>query len=167
MEKRVNMKVCTYVEEFKDKIKSWVEDSEDIEFNTKSKFLKFIYDFDNINLSKEDFTKRKRVKSIIPQYLRCSAKRANGEQCSRKKREESSFCGTHDKNRPHGEYDVENTNDTSYKKVEVKLQEINGILYYIDNANNIYSTEDIISNKLNTHVIAKYNVVNDIYSIMN
>jgi len=167
MEKRVNMKVCTYVEDFKDKIKSWVEDSDDIEFDIKSKFLKFIYDFDNINLSKEDFTKRKRVKSIIPQYLRCSAKRANGEQCSRKKREESSFCGTHDKNRPHGEYDIENTNDTSYKKVEVKLQEINGILYYIDNTNNIYSTEDIISNKLNPHVIAKYNVVNDIYSIMN
>jgi hypothetical protein len=127
MEKRVNMKVCTYVEEFKDKIKTWVEENDDIEFATKSDFLKFIYDFDNINLSKEDFTKRKRVKSIIPQYLRCAAKRANGEQCSRKKREEANFCGTHDKNRPHGEFDIANVDDTSYKKVEVKLQEINGI----------------------------------------
>ena len=33
--------------------------------------------------------------------MRCSACRASGEQCSQKK-DDKEYCGTHEKNRPHG-----------------------------------------------------------------
>ena len=46
-------------------------------------------------------------------------------------------------------------------------QEINGILYYIDDFGNIYKSEEIISNKGNPNVIAKYTLENGIYSIIN
>ena len=45
-------------------------------------------------------------------------------------------------------------------------QEINGILYYIDNNNNIYKSEEIISNKINPNVIAKYKEEDGVYSIL-
>ena len=46
-------------------------------------------------------------------------------------------------------------------------QEINGILYYIDNYNNIYKSEEIISNKINPNIIAKYKLHDGIYTILN
>ena len=42
--------------------------------------------------------------------------------------------------------------------MEVRLQDINGILYYIDKFNNIYKTDDIIENKVNPSIIAKYKI---------
>ena len=124
-------------------------------FNLKKEF---IYDYNNLTLDKDDFSKRKRIKSHVPHYLRCMAKRANGEQCTRKKKDDSCYCGTHDKNRPHGVVDKDDENDVKLKKMEVRLQDINGILYYIDKFNNIYKTDDIIENKVNPSVIAKYRI---------
>ena len=158
MEKKINIKIETYLDDFKQNIKTWIEENNDINFNAKSDLLKFIYDYDKLNLEKEDFNKRKRIKSNIPQYLRCMAKRANGEQCTRKKKCDNDYCGTHDKNRPHGEVSSEVILFKDTKKVEVWIQEINGIIYYIDNNNNIYKTDDILSNITNPSIIAKYKI---------
>jgi hypothetical protein len=158
MEKRVSAKINEYLDVFKQDIKSWMEENNDIDFKNKSDFLKFIYDYNNLTLDKDDFSKRKRIKSHVPHYLRCLAKRANGEQCTRKKKDDSCYCGTHDKNRPHGVVDKDNENDVKLKKMEVRLQDINGILYYIDKFNNIYKTDDIIENKVNPSIIAKYKI---------
>lgn len=46
----------------------------------------FVYEYEKLKLTKEDFMKRKRVKNTVPIQQRCLAKRANGEQCTRKKR---------------------------------------------------------------------------------
>lgn len=156
MEKKINNKIESYLDDFKQNIKSWIEENENINFNAKSDLLKFIFDYDKLNLEKEDFSKRKRLKSNVPQYLRCMAKRANGEQCTRKKKTEFEFCGTHDKNRPHGIVTNESVTYKDTKKIEVWLQDINGIVYYIDNNNNIYKTEDIMANITNPSIIAKY-----------
>ena len=158
MEKRVSAKINEYLDVFKQDIKSWMEENNDIDFKNKSDFLKFIYDYNNLTLDKDDFSKRKRIKSHVPHYLRCMAKRANGEQCTRKKKDDSCYCGTHDKNRPHGVVDKDDENDVKLKKMEVRLQDINGILYYIDKFNNIYKTDDIIENKVNPSIIAKYKI---------
>ena len=158
MEKRVSAKINEYLDVFKQDIKSWMEENNDIDFKNKSDFLKFIYDYNNLTLDKDDFSKRKRIKSHVPHYLRCMAKRANGEQCTRKKKDDSCYCGTHDKNRPHGVVDKDDENDVKLKKMEVRLQDINGILYYIDKFNNIYKTDDIIENKVNPSNIAKYKI---------
>tara|TARA_B110001450_G_C17667380_1_gene500237 strand:+ start:7305 stop:7814 length:510 start_codon:yes stop_codon:yes gene_type:complete len=166
MEKRINLKITEYLDEFKLDIKNWIETNDTIDFNIKSDLLKFVYDHHSLSLEKEDFTKRKRTKSVVPHYLRCMAKRANGEQCTRKRKDETSYCGTHDKNRPHGIISTEQSDVPELKKMEVWLQEINGILYYIDKYMNIYSTPDIVSNKVNPNIIAKYSVdKKNVYSI--
>ena len=69
------------------------------------------------------------------------------------------YCGTHEKNRPHGE--IEEENNVEYKKVEVWVEEINGIIYYVDNFHNVYKTEDILSNKPDPDIISRYKIDSD------
>jgi hypothetical protein len=47
----------------------------------------------------------------------------------------------------------------------VFAQDIKGIVYYIDKSNNVYQAEDIISNKINPKIIAKYVKEGENYSI--
>ena len=158
MEKRVTTKVNEFQEQFKTDIKSWVETKTDdnMNFTIKSELLQFIYDYQYLTLEKIDFTKRKRVKSHVEHFLRCNACRADGDQCTRRKKDESLYCGTHDKSRPHGIVENTHVDDNKLTKIAVFSQEINGILYYIDDNKNVYRTEDIISNNINPKVIAKY-----------
>ena len=166
MEKRIGKKIDDHITEFKGAIKNWIEDEDKIPHHVKSDFLKFIYDLDTLSLDKEDFMKRKRVKSVVPYYERCNARRANGEQCTRKRKEGICFCGTHEKGRPHGEIDFNETT-TSVKNIEVWVEDIKGIHYYIDANYNVYKTEDIISNKNNLNIIAKYTLDdNNVYNIV-
>ena len=126
--------------------------------------MNFIYQYNNFEITKEDFMKRKRVKNMVPVYERCCAKRANGQQCTRRKKDDSQYCGTHSKGTPHG---VMNENETvsNVTKVEVSAIDIKGIVYYLDNDGNVYDTEDIIANKKNPRIIAKYEKNGDEYSI--
>ena len=163
MEKRIEEKISIFINEFKNDIKTKVEENQEIDFKVKSDLLKYIFDYTNLTLEKEDFTKRKRVKSCVPQYLRCMAKRANGEQCTRKKKEGFDYCGTHDANRPHGIVTDIVDKFPNKEKREVWIQEINGIIYYIDNNNNIYKTEDIMSNNESPSIIGKYYIQNNNY----
>lgn len=166
MEKRIGDKVTNYIETFKVGIKNYIENNNNIDFDDKSELLKFIYDFDTLEISKDDFAKRKRSKSVVPFYNRCIAKKSSGEQCTRKKKCDSEFCGTHDKNRPHGEINEYDKDENILKKVEIWIQEINGISYYIDNQQNIYKTEDILSNNQNPHIIAKYEIIDGLYKFI-
>jgi hypothetical protein len=186
MEKNLNKKVQEYQLSFKNDIKKWLEDTKtsivtnNSVDNKTSDFLKFVFDYTSFELTKSDFQKRKRAKNIIPQQEKCIAKRANGVQCTRRRKQSDVLmCGTHLKGTPHGvcsEDDTHNTNDTNVNyaqknilqttKVEIWIQEIKGINYYIDNVNNVYRTEDIISNKQNPDIIAKWKLNgNDKYTI--
>ena len=186
MEKNLNKKVQEYQLGFKNDIKKWLEDKKvsivtnNSVDNKTSDFLKFVFDYTSFELTKGDFQKRKRAKNIIPQQEKCIAKRANGVQCTRRRKQSDVLmCGTHLKGTPHGvcsEDDTDNTNDTNVNyaqknilqttKVEIWIQEIKGINYYIDNVNNVYRTEDIISNKQNPDIIAKWKLNgNDKYTI--
>jgi hypothetical protein len=166
MEKRLNKKVETYITTFKDNIR---EKATQLELNSDVKYaqiLQYIYDYDRMSFNKEDFQKRKRVKNFVPIYDRCCAKRANDEQCTRRRKEGIEYCGTHMKGTPHGIM-IENQNEPKMNthKVEVWAQDIQGIIYYIDKLNNVYNTADIIKNQVNPKIIAKYNLKNEIYSI--
>ena len=44
-------------------------------------------------------------------------------------------------------------------------QDIQGIIYYIDKNSNVYQAEDIIINKINPKIIAKYVKEGENYSI--
>jgi len=163
MEKRINKKIDTYITSFKDKI---VEKSMEFGLNDEkmNKLVKFIYDYDRMSLNKDDFMKRKRVKNVVPYFERCCAKRANGEQCTRRKKDECEYCGTHMKGTPHGLVENEENKQTM-QKIELWAQEIMGIVYYLDKFGNVYQAEDIVNNKVNPKIIAKYVKNGDVYSI--
>lgn len=166
MEKRINKKLDAYISDFKDNVRQKAEDMELTKDSNIIKLLQYIYDYDRLDLTKEDFMKRKRVKNVVHLSDRCCAKRASGEQCTRRRKDDTTeYCGTHLKGRPHGSCDVEQDAKPSGQKIEVWAQDIQGIIYYIDKANNVYQVEDIMSGKTNPKVIAKYLKVADVYSI--
>lgn len=165
MEKRLNKKLETYIGTYKDSIR---ERATQLGLNNDAKYvqlLQYIYDYDRLSFNKEDFQKRKRVKNFVPIYDRCCARRASGEQCTRRRKDESEYCGTHMKGTPHGTVDVQSDVKSNTQKVEVWAQDIQGIVYYIDKHNNVYETSDIIKNQVNPKIIAKYIKTGEIYSI--
>ena len=165
MEKRLNKKAETYVTSFKDSIREKAAQMGMSKNDQVNQLLQYIYDHDRLSFVKEDFQKRKRVKNFVPIFDRCCAKRASGEQCTRKKKEDGEYCGTHMKGTPHGIMDTHQENKFTTQKIEVWAQDIQGIIYYIDKNNNVYQTEDIIVNKVNPKIIAKYVKNGDHYSI--
>ena len=109
-------------------------------------------------LEKNCKPRRKRVKNVIPYHERCQGLRGNGTRCTRKasaKKNDCIFCGTHIKGTPHGKISDEDVTPIQ-KKVTVWAQDINGIIYYIDDNNNVYDPQDIMDNKINPTVIAKW-----------
>jgi hypothetical protein len=156
MEKRFNKKVDTYISSFKDSIKDKISEMGMSTNEEMNQLLQFIYDYDRLTFNKEDFQKRKRVKNFVPIFDRCCAKRASNEQCTRRKKEGSEYCGTHMKGTPHGIIDNQDEVKVNTQKIEVWVQDIQGIVYYIDKFNNVYQAEDIVSNKINPKIIAKY-----------
>ena len=165
MEKRLNKKAEGYITTFKDNIREKVTQMGMIKDQQVNQLLQYIYDYDRLSFNKEDFQKRKRVKNFVPIFDRCCAKRANNEQCTRRKKEGCEYCGTHQKGTPHGIIDTQNEPKNTTQKVEVYAQDIQGIVYYIDKNNNVYQAEDIISNKMNPKIIAKYVKDGENYSI--
>jgi hypothetical protein len=161
MEKRINKKCELFVQEFKSDIKKYI-DLNPFKETQYSEFLQYLYDYPSIKLNKEDFQKRKRIKNTVPQFDRCTAKRASGEQCTRRKKDSSEYCGTHIKGTPHGEVLIDSANIVNIpNKLEIQLQEIQGINYYIDKLNNVYKMEDIIKNKSNPCIISKYKITHN------
>lgn len=165
MERRLNKKAETYITSFKDSIREKTSQlglSKEPQINA---LLQYIYDYDRLSFDKEDFQKRKRVKNFVPHFDRCCAKRANCEQCTRRKKDGHEYCGTHIKGTPHGIVDAKNETKVNTQKVEVWAQDIQGIVYYIDKSNNVYQAEDIMLNKVNPKIIAKYVKTGEVYNI--
>lgn len=157
MEKRVEVKVSSYLNQFKDDIKNKMSELELIETSDSkySDLLRYIFDYQSLSWDKEDFTRRKRVKNTVPAIDRCMAKRANGEQCTRRRKEGCQYCGTHSKGTPHGEYEETSNQESQNKIVELTVQDINGIMYYIDSEDNVYNQSHVLSNKINPERIGK------------
>ena len=165
MERRINKKIEAYITNLKDDIKLKADHLGLANDLNLSQLVQYIYDYDRLTLSKEDFLKRKRVKNVVHLSDRCCAKRASGEQCTRRKKIDCEYCGTHMKGVPHGICDNEENDKPVGQKVDVWAQDIKGIIYYIDKVCNVYQVEDIVSNKINPKVIAKYIKNGENYSI--
>ena len=163
MEKRINKKIDNWRTTFKNDI------IKNIQQNKNSKnFLRnieeYIMNYQSIIIDKTDLTKRKRIKNSVPLCDKCCALRANGEQCSRRRKSNEKFCGTHVKGIPHGEINNEPPKKT-HKEVNIWIQEIHGINYYIDNNNNVYDYNDIINNNTDPRIVAHYMKTVNGYSI--
>ena len=165
MERRLNKKAESYITTFKDSIREKTTEMGISKNEQVNQLLLYIYDYERLSFSKEDFQKRKRVKNFVPIFDRCCAKRASNEQCTRRKKEGCEYCGTHLKGTPHGIVDAQDEPKNTTQKIEVFAQDIQGIIYYIDKNNNVYQAEDIISNKINPKIIAKYAKEGENYSI--
>jgi hypothetical protein len=164
MEKNINKRIDSYITQFKNDM--WQKIS-GLGFSEKDKvndLLEYMYEYDRLSLTKEDFSKRKRVKNCIPELNRCNALRANGEQCTRQRKDNCNYCGTHSKGVVPSATS-ENVKMDHQKKVEVFAEDICGIVYYIDNANNVYKTEDVLEEKPNPAIIATYVKTESGYSI--
>ena len=185
MERRIGTKIDSYTIAFKDEVASKLRDlnaAVSVVSNAKhnaadskdkdqqmqnqqvdslfKQIISFVYDYEKLKLTKEDFMKRKRVKNIVPAQHRCHAKRANGEQCTRKKKTGCDYCGTHTKGVPNSIMDdAANVSSSAMKvsqqNVNVWVQNIKGIEYFIDAKNNVYKHEDVIENTANPQIIAK------------
>ena len=165
MEKRLNKKIELYISNFKDNIRNKAMQLGMRKDEINNQLLQYIYDYDRLTLNKDDFTKRKRVKNVVPFFDRCCAKRATNEQCTRRKKEGCEYCGTHTKGTPHGIIDLNENNKTTTQKIDVWAQDIQGIIYFIDKFGNVYQAEDIVINKTNPTVIGKYTKIGDKFSI--
>ena len=166
MEKRLNTKIDEYTAKFKDDVR---DKAMALAFNDNQKvaeLMAYIYDYGRFVLDKDDMIKRKRVKNSIPEMNRCVAKRANGEQCTRRRRDDCEFCGTHSKGTPHG---LVVSNDTTvqlaHQRMEVFAEEIHGIVYYLDKHGNVYKTEDILENREDPRVVAQWQKQGETYTI--
>ena len=169
MEQKIKLRLKDYFIKYKDDIQKWITDN-NIEIKNKNgepcinTFLEFIYDYPHIEISKQDFQKRTRAKNNIPNYERCCALRLNGERCTRKKKN-NEFCGTHIKGIPYGS--IQEKQHNADVKIDVWIEEINGIYQYIDAKGNVYSTEDITENIHNPRIICKYKKENGNFYILN
>jgi hypothetical protein len=156
MDKRVNKLITTYITDFKDAIRAKITE---LDFEDKTKIndlLEHIYDYERLVLSKDDLNKRKRIKNAIPSTNRCNAYRSNFEQCTRRRKDNCEYCGTHSKGTPHGIINMNPVNENVLQKLEVIAEDIGGIVYFVDKYNNVYKTEDVLAEKENPQIIAKY-----------
>ena len=117
--------------------------------------FQFIYDYKQIQVTKQDIAKRTRAKNVVPLCDRCTALRASLEQCTRRRRDNQVLCGTHLKGTPHGLISS-NKEIKPVKKITVWSEDIKGIIYYIDKNNNVYDNQDIRHNITNPKIIAKW-----------
>lgn len=192
MEKRINKKIEQYIVQFKDDIRNKINslNQQKLEVGSKypiaspdvtnyidnmdqtqecrkfSELIEYIYEYEKLTLTNDDFIKRKRLKNSIPNMNRCTAKLANGEQCTRRRKKDCEYCGTHYKGLPHGLMDPnENPNSSNKKTIDIFTEDILGIIYYMDKYNNIYNVTDVLECKENPQIIGKYSKNGSEYKI--
>ncbi len=113
-----------------------------------------INSINEITVDIEKYKKKHRTKNTIQSEHRCVAKRADGQQCSRKRKPDSRYCGTHIKGCPHGE--INQTHDKQESTITTEAICYNGIYYYVDKQNNVYNTEEVYKNEVNPKIIGKW-----------
>jgi hypothetical protein len=156
MDKKINKKLDAYISAFKTDIRTKADELGITNHSEVSRLLTYVYEYNRLTFGKEDFMKRKRNKLGINVSERCIAKRSNGEQCTRRKKKECDFCGTHVKGIPHGVCEQINIPQTSFiNKIEVRVQDVNGIMHFIDSNENVYQTEDVLMEKKNPKIIGR------------
>ena len=130
MQSRINKRISSYLQEFKQNICQEIRNNQNNNYNGQlSNIIKFVYDYDNLEITKEDIQKKQRKKNVICVSERCIAKKSSGEQCTRRRKDGIEYCGTHEKGQPHGV--ISNilgiiANDIEQgRKIEVHTEEVN------------------------------------------
>ena len=167
MEKAINTKISKHINHIKDTIADEIKKT----YTNDAKLANLLcrmYEIPHFTIDKTDLQKRKRIKNSVPFHERCRAKKANDVQCTRRKKTDCDFCGTHIKGIPHGEIsnDTEESKEAATIKVQVWVEEIGGIIYHLDSKGNVYDPQDIYENIQNPKVIARYIKNDEEYKIL-
>jgi hypothetical protein len=166
MEKIINSKVSNHINSFKDDIVNKIKEFNNCQCSLPE-IISYVYEKECITIKKEDLHKRKRVKNNVPFHERCKAVRANKQQCTRRRRDCSKFCGTHIKGTPHGEINENmESKEPETVKIQIWAEEISGIIHHLDNKGNVYDPQDIFENKNNPKVIAHYKKEDEKYKLL-
>ncbi len=71
----------------------------------------------------------------------CIAKKSDGLQCTRKKKDDTQYCGKHSSNQRYGTIELDDNNiDDCDKYIMTWTEQIDGINYLIDSNNIVYSS---------------------------
>lgn len=153
MENRIKKKVSLYLNNLKDDIikeissKVTMSDIDLLQNDSLQYIVNYINMYPKIVFENEDFSKRKRIKNHIPEYDRCCAKRADGTQCTRRKKSDDKYCGTHLKGIPHGEINA--TLKLEKRKIELTINTLDGIPHYVDSNGKNYNAEEVLKMDMN------------------
>ena len=157
MEKRVIQKSNEQLRTFKTHVLEQLKQDVPLE-----EVIRNIETYEPTGLLPHDFVKRNRLKNTIPMDERCIAKSAKNNQCSRRRKEGHTCCGTHSKGIPHG---LVVSGEVKPTQKEIWVEEINGILYYMDNDKCVYNTEEVEKKTVNPSVIATWSKVGNEYKL--
>jgi hypothetical protein len=151
MEKQLNKQIETYILQFKNNIRDKILALNLNEQFKANELMEFVYEYEKLEFDKDDVAKRKRNKNTVPDNNRCNARLANNDQCTRRRKENNEFCGTHVKSTPNGF--ITTCTDCKLVKTEVTAKDIAGIVYYIDDMNRVYNTEEVLANRENPTIV--------------
>lgn len=163
MRKHLKNKMDKYTNTFKRDVIEWVvknqgssnDNSNHMGMNdmNMTNFIKFVNSYEAFN----DVTAP--VKKTQSGIGICNARRADGEQCTRRiqckngtNTQGLKFCGTHSKGVPYGEIENQVVQPVIRRRY-VFVENINGIGYYVDDKDNIYKTEDVYHNVNDPQII--------------
>jgi len=156
---KLNALITDFMDDFKSALRDKLQSGE-----SHLSIIDYIDNYHPPTITEEDVMKKKRIKNVIPFHDKCIAKRANGEQCSRRKKKDGDFCGTHSKACPHGTISLDTMTFNNIagnkgvvkKQIEVWLEDINGIMCWINSEGAVYHPDDIRNNIENPRVISHY-----------
>lgn len=156
MEKRINKTIEQYMATLKSDMNARAAELGVQETEPFPALFQFIHDYAPLTLTAEDVSRRQRTKAAVFFADRCVARRASGEQCTRHRKGGDSLCGTHMKGTPHGVCHPQDEAAPVTHKVDVWAQDIQGILYHVDAAGNVYQAEDVMRGAADPRIIARY-----------
>jgi len=157
MEKRVIQKANENLNELKKHVLEQLQ--RDV---PKQDMIRNIEEYTPVLLEKNDFVKRNRTKNAVPVEERCIAKNAKQDQCTRRRKPGHNCCGTHIKGMPHGF--INSVTMNTHQK-EIWVEEINGIMYYLDHDKHVYKAEDVEKKTVNPSIIGKWSKSGDSFTI--
>ena len=148
MDTDINNQVAKFLCEFKNDIKFKVL-SLSLSQSDKLALVEYIFDYPRFQVNLSKYEKKKREpKKIPPTNERCTAKRSNGEQCSRRKKKHYEFCGTHLNH-------SETPSQPSLIEKELVATNVNGILHYVGEKGLVFAPEDVLKGTVNPKLVGQ------------
>ena len=171
LEESINQTIFKYMDEFKRHLLTQLSELKNgatspTEFENMENMQKFICGYKTLCISIDpknlQRTSKSHLKKNAINLKKCWAKLESGCQCNRKHYSTNNFCKDHMNNTSFGcitDTEKQTTANKNEKKIilPLEIQDINGILYFKDDDQNIYDTESILSQQLRPLIIGNVN----------